>query len=122
MSGRTITRRSGVKARRCRCGADVLEALTGSGQALGLDVVVDTAPLTPAGELAAVLAGVTTYTHHVVAAELHHRSPWTIRTRPAGSRARQTVHALHVCGQRWQAQDPGPPAAAAATDDDAPPY
>lgn len=78
------------------------------------------APLTPTGELGAVLAGLTTYTHHHGPGELHHRNPWTITTRPAGSRARQTVHATHRCGDTWQALDTQ--AAETPTTDHAPPY
>lgn len=117
MSPRQVVPRRAVSARRCSCGAAVLSALTGNG----LDVTVDAAQLSPIGELEAVLAGVSTYTHHQVPGELHHRSALSIRTRPAGTRPRQSAHALHRCGDTWPALDTRTPAAAAPTPD-APPF
>lgn len=117
MSPRAVVPRRGVTQQRCRCGAMVLAARTGSG----LDAQVGADPLSPIGELEAVLAGVSTYTHHVVSSELHHRSPWSIRHRPAGTRPRQTVHPLHRCGDTWPALPRAPGPAAPATDS-APPY
>lgn len=91
---------------------------------MGLDVVVDPAPLSPIGELQALLGGVHTYTHHVVPGELCWRYPLVIRSRPAGTAPRQTVHAAHRCGNTWPALErlgPGPPGSAAPIPD-APPY
>lgn len=99
------------------CGAAVLTGLTGSG----VDVTVDAAPVSPIGELEAVLAGLTTYTHHEVAGELYHRAGSTIRSRPAGTRPRQTVHPAHRCGSTWPALPRGPDRADPGPDDP-PPY
>lgn len=96
----------------------MLRALSGAG----LDVVVDAAPLSALGELAAVMAGVGTLTHHHVAGELHHRYPLGIRSRPAGSRPRQTVHALHRCGTTWPAMAPVVAPVAPDVPDDHPPF
>lgn len=99
MSPRAVARRAGVQAHSCGCGTPVLKAVSESG----LDVVLDQAALTAVGELQAILGGVVTYTHHLVPDEVHHRSPWSIRARPAGTRPRQRVHALHRCGTAWPA-------------------
>lgn len=108
-----------VRAASCRsCGGDVLEGRT----AAGLDVVVDAAQLSAVGELQASMAGVGTLTHHQVPSELHHRSAWSIRARPAGSRPRQSVHARHQCGQAWPALDTGRPDPGADVPDDSPPF
>lgn len=106
-------------ARTCStCQQPTLEARTPNG----LDVVVDAAPLSAIGELQALLGGARTYTHHVVLGDLAHRYPLVIRSRPAGTAPRQTVHASHRCGDTWPALEHwGPPAAAAIPDAD-PPY
>lgn len=101
------------------CGADVLEARTTAG----LDVRVDATRLSTLGELDAVLAGVPTYTHHVIPGDLAHRYPLVIRSRPAGVTPRQDVHPAHRCGQTWLALPrAGPPGPADPTPDDRPPY
>lgn len=88
-----------------------------------MDVTLDSRPLSAAGELAAVMAGVWTYSHHLVPDEVHVRGAWSINMRPAGTRPRQTIHATHTCGTRWPALvTPTPEPAAAAPDDDAPPF
>lgn len=96
----------------------VLAALASNG----LQVTVDAAALTPVGELQALMAGVSTYTHHLVPDDLHHRSTWSITHRPAGTRPRQTVHAIHRCGTTWPALDPPPVQVHPAPTDDLPPY
>lgn len=106
-----------MQAQRCgRCGAELL-----TGLCAGIDVQVDAAPLSPIGELHAVLAGVRTCTLHVVAMELHPRGAQAIRERPAGTRPRQSVHSHHRCGATWLALDTPAPDAPAA-DDAPPPY
>lgn len=88
----------------------------------GLDVVVDAAPLSPVGELQALLAGRATYTWHRIPDHLAHRYPLAIRSRPAGT-PRQTVHPAHRCGDTWPALQPGaPPPGADHPGTDAPPY
>lgn len=107
------------RARTCgSCGTRTLEARTTAG----LDVVVTAAPLSPVGELDALLAGVSTYTHHVVMGDLAHRYPLVIRSRPAGTAPRQTVHPTHRCGDTWQALPPALHPGADPSPDDAPPY
>lgn len=117
--------RRGQAERRCGCGVRVRDAVTGGGRCLGLSVTVDLQPLSTVGELHAVVAGLSTYTWHTVSQELHHRTPWTIRTRPAGSRPRQQVLPAHRCGHAWQADTdharPVPGVHAPETDD-APPF
>lgn len=115
MSPRPSGPRAPISAGRCRCGAAVLSGLCSSGY----DVAVDRAPLSALGELEAVLAGVHTYTHHSGPGELHHRSAFAIRTRPAGSVPRQTVHPVHLCGTTWPALPRAP--VLADLDPDAPP-
>lgn len=89
------------------CGAQVLEARTTSG----LDVVVDAPPLSAPGEVLALLAGLATYTWHLVPDHLVHRYPLVCQHRPAGTVPRQTVHPRHRCGNTWPALDPHPPSA-----------
>jgi len=72
-----------------------LETLT--GQWYGMTQTLDPDPLTPVGELDAAMAGRRTWTLHTGVGELHPRGGWTIRTRPAGTRPGQTVHATHSC-------------------------
>lgn len=64
---------------------------------LGFDVRLEPEVLTPLGELRVILAGGRTYTRHVYSGAVHHRGAYEIRTRPAGSRPRQDVHAGHRC-------------------------
>jgi hypothetical protein len=80
----------------CRqCSAEIITGRSDGPTAW--DVTVDAAPLDPLGELAAAVAGCWTWTLHTRAGQLYLRSPATIRTRPAGTRPRQTVHADHRC-------------------------
>lgn len=83
-----------------RCGRDTVAGLSGNGKAAGLEVTVDSRPLNPAGELAALVAGCATWTLHTTADELHPRPAHVIAARPAGTVPRQTVHASHVCPGR----------------------
>lgn len=84
------------------CGRDTLGGWTGTGRLLSMLVTVDTDPLTPEGELRALVAGCSTWTLHTVAGQLHARLPATIRAHPAGTRPRQTVHPEHRCTRVWQ--------------------
>ena len=79
------------------CGVPVIGGWTGTGELLSELVTVDAQPLTPEQELAATVAGCRTFTLHTVAGQLHPRTAWTIRRRPAGTRPRQTVHPTHWC-------------------------
>ena len=63
---------------------------------VGIEVRIDDAELDALGELRCLVAGGTTYTRHA-SGEVHRRTATTIRTQPAGTHPRQTVHALHVC-------------------------
>jgi hypothetical protein len=82
-----------------RCGQDTISGLSGTRSA-AVDVRVDADPLTPVQELDRLVAGCRTWTLHTVADELHPRPAHVIRTRPAGTRPRQTVHAEHACPGR----------------------
>jgi hypothetical protein len=82
-----------------RCGQDTISGLSGS-RACSVDVRVDAHPLTAVQELHALVAGCRTWTLHTVADELHPRTVQVIRSRPAGTRPRQTVHAEHRCPGR----------------------
>lgn len=82
---------------------------------------MDATTLSPIGELAATMAGRTTYTWHRVPDHLAHRYPLVIRSRPAGT-PRQTVHPTHACGDTWPALQPGTPGAATPSPTDTPPY
>lgn len=85
-------------------------------------MVLDSAPLTACGELAATVAGVHTYSHHHIPDEMHWRSAWSIRARPAGSRPRQSVHPRHTCDTAWPALVTATPDTGTPATDDAPPY
>lgn len=121
MSSRSARRATLTETRCPHCSATVLEGVTGVGSAGGLTVTIDPAALTAIQELAARVAGISTYTWHRVADELHHRYPAKIRAAPAGT-ARQTVHPAHHCHHAWTQGDhqPAQPAPAALTD--LPPY
>jgi len=72
---------------------EVLEVQTASGFAVKLDPEV----LDPLGELRALMAGRLTFTRYTYSGDVHSRMPSKIRARPAGTRPRQDVHALHDC-------------------------
>src|SRR5689334_23333827 len=91
----------GVRAP-CRC-PDLIQVLT----AEGFDVRLDPAPLGPLEELAACVAGCHTFTRHDVSGAVHGRTPFVIRTRPAGTRLRQTVLAEHRCTPPVDVHAPG---------------
>lgn len=76
-----------------RCGVDTVQGLSASG----LEERVDAAPLNPEQELAAIVAGLRTFTLYVVPDQLHVRLAHHVRARPAGTHPRQTVHAEHRC-------------------------
>lgn len=82
-----------------RCGQATFGGWTNRGEVVAMLVTVDAQPLDPGQELAAAVAGCATWTLHgpVGVGVLTARGPWAIRTRPAGTRPRQTVHATHVC-------------------------
>lgn len=85
-----------AERRRCeRCRAEVIVGIT----ELGFDVILDPRELDPAAELAALVAGGRTFTHHTWADAITHRYARVIRERPAMSRPRQAVLAAHRCGQ-----------------------
>lgn len=81
-----------------RCGADVISGR--SDGATHWDAIVDSTPLDPLQELSAVVAGCRTWTHYTAPGLLYLRGRRIIRERPAGTRARQTVHADHRCPGR----------------------
>lgn len=85
-----------------RCGRQTVAGLTNGGRVLAIDVTVDSRPLDPLGELACLVAGCDTWTLHTVARTLHARTAIAIRTRPAGTRHHQTVHATHICPGRMR--------------------
>lgn len=88
MTGDFITRT--LRPRHCRaCAAPVLAAIDD----LGLTTHIDPAPLTPEGELLALLAGRPTFA--TFGADLCHRWAGEITHRPASTRA---VYAAHQCG------------------------
>ena len=64
----------------------------------GYDVKLDPTPLTALDELAAALAGTTTYSLRIVRGELYYRTPAHITSEPAGTNPLVHVHAAHVCG------------------------
>lgn len=78
-----------------RCGAQLLTGLSGRRRA-ALDVALDLTPLDPLTELAAVVAGCWTWTVHPPG-DAHARTAAAILAHPAGTVARQTVHADHRC-------------------------
>jgi hypothetical protein len=80
-----------------RCRTPTIGGWSGNGRTSGFQVTVDAQPLTPEWELWALLAGRRTWTLHVVPDQLYPRLPSTIRSRPAGTHPRQTVHADHEC-------------------------
>jgi hypothetical protein len=88
-----------MQARKCsRCGGDTLTGDSDSYRA-AVPYRISLQPLTAAQELEAVASGrLRTWTLHA-GGHVHPRSADTIRSRPAGSTLRQTVHADHVCGQ-----------------------
>jgi hypothetical protein len=60
------------------------------------DVLLEVDPLTPLGELGAVLDERQTY-ELTVDGRAAHRSPFAMRHRPAGTRPRRPVHPAHRC-------------------------
>lgn len=82
------------RVRHCRtCGVAVIAALADDGpRTPGIRVHLDYRPLTPLGELQALVLGLTTY--HVTAGSVAWRDPITIARRPAD---RSVVHHRHVC-------------------------
>lgn len=83
-----------VTVKRCpRCTGSTISGVSG----LGFDATLDTTVLDPIGELEAVLDGRQTYTVHELSEQIVERSPRAIRTRPAGTRPRQSVHPEHRC-------------------------
>lgn len=76
-----------------RCGTPVIAG----GPRTVLPAVCDATPLTPLGELRAVVAGRWTWTWWTIPDTLHPRDPFVIRHRPAGSRPRMHVLADHAC-------------------------
>jgi hypothetical protein len=80
-----------------RCGRPIIGGWTRGGRLLSEQVTVDAAPLTAEQELGHLVAGCRTWTLHAVPDELHPRTAWTIRARPAGTVPRQTVHPDHQC-------------------------
>lgn len=90
---RSVTRRKDTTSASCPlCSGPVLV-----GSWYGMEQTVDATELGPTAELDELVAGGRTWTHHTGIGELHPRTPWIIRTRPAGTRPRQTVHATHRC-------------------------
>jgi hypothetical protein len=80
-----------------RCGRQIIGGWTRGGRLLSFQVTVDADPLDSEQELAALVAGCRTWTLHTVPDELHPRTAWHIRNRPAGTIPRQTVHVDHQC-------------------------
>jgi hypothetical protein len=78
---------------RCRCGATVLTGLDNDYAALV--VVVDNSPITAAGEVAALTAGLATYA--LRGGALDRRDRWNIPGHPPSHKL--PVHAQHVCSQ-----------------------
>lgn len=79
-----------------RCTGCRAEVIAGRDD-LGRDVTLDPTVLDPEGELEAILDGRRTYTLHALTGSIGHRDAWRIKVRPAGTRARQTVHPAHRC-------------------------
>lgn len=78
---------------RCvRCRAVVDHVTTGAGYEIALDLET----LDTLDELHEIVTGGRTFTRHT-SGEVHSRDAATIRTRPAGTRARQAVHRAHRC-------------------------
>jgi hypothetical protein len=76
----------------------VLKGQTNGGRGAALDVVLDSRPLDPGQELAALTGGRLswTWTVHSIG-DAHARTAAVILARPAGTMARQAVHAEHHC-------------------------
>lgn len=97
-----------ARARRCRtCREYTLVGLDSDHCAL--PVAVDADPLSPAGEVAALLAGQTTYSLRDLAGrlELDRRTHFEIRGDAARESVRHDVLARHVCGQPSLGAAPG---------------
>lgn len=91
---------------RCRrCRAPVIDVLTEAG----FDLALDPAVLTPLGELRAAVAGHATFTRYTFSGAVHHRPAYKILERPAGTRPRQDVHAVHTCAPHAHPAPPSTP-------------
>jgi hypothetical protein len=89
-----------AKAAECRrCGVAIMRGL--DGDALARAVAVDVAPLSPAGELAALVAGRLTYALAWVpgraAYEINARFPDMIEHQPPGTVPNSDVVVAHLC-------------------------
>lgn len=87
-----------VSTERARCSRCLGEVIAGHTE-YGFAVELDPTELDPPGELAVAVAGGATFTWHTRADRITHRVGYTIRTRPAGTRPRQQVHAAHDCAR-----------------------
>lgn len=82
-----------------RCPRCRLEIIRGHDPLFG-EITLDPTPLDPLGELGAVLTQRQTYTVRALLGarpEARARTPFTMRHRPAGTRAHETVHPTHRC-------------------------
>lgn len=79
-----------------RCPRCSLEVLEGRDEIEGR-VLLEVTELDPLGELSAVLLMLPTYELDP-SGRTHHRSPFAMRHRPAGTTPRRTVHPAHRCG------------------------
>lgn len=93
--------RRAARAHTCRrCGGHTMRGLDADRAAWA--VAVDTHPLSPAGELAALLAGRATYSLIWISGlgryEIDFRYPENIEHEPPGSTANRDVVVVHTCG------------------------
>lgn len=101
------------------CGLIVLTGLDATLAAI--PTTVDPAPLTTAGEMAALLQGRHTYDFWTTTSELHGpRRAWDITRAPATNTGRTRVLATHICGSTPLPSHPTPAPATEETTDACP--
>jgi hypothetical protein len=102
------------------CGQPVLTGL--DSDLCAWPATVDPLPLTPTGEMLALLGGRTTYDYWTNARQLHRRIDVAIRGRPATDTGSTRVLATHICNTPPLPHYPAPAITKTEETTDVPPF